>query len=341
MTQKSTSSIGLTAELSSMANRLRLAKTVAIFTHMRPDPDAVGSQVAAGLALRRLGVMPTLVDLSPVPPMLEFLYPTHQALERISLTAEKSQFPLREFDLILILDTCTQAQLERAWLYLHQRRSKILVLDHHRTRDAIGDMIVADVTAAACAELVADLIAALNVDLDRDMSTALLAGLAADTGWFRFDSVTPRSYQLAARLVSAGAAPSLIFQNLAQKESMAKLALIQRALANLVWLADGRIAVMELSQADFARTGAASFETDGLTDYPMMVSTAIISVLLSEAPDGIIRVNLRSKHTVDVSAIAAEFGGGGHIRAAGCRLAGPLSAAHQALSARLLEALPA
>ncbi len=339
MTCEFRSPAAIQADLRALADRLKLAKTVAVFTHMRPDPDAIGSQVAAGLALRRLGIRPTLVDLSPVPPMLNFLYPDQQAFERISLTAEKSQFPPREFDLLLILDTCTKAQLERAWPYLEGRDDKILVLDHHRTRDAIGSLIVADVSAAACTELVADLVDALGVGLTQDISTALLAGLAADTGWFRFDSVTPRSYALAARLVAAGAAPSRIYQNLSQQESMAKLALIQHALTNLTWLAKGRIALMELSQADFANTGAASFETDGLTDYPMMVSTTMIVALLSEAPDGIIRVNLRSKHTIDVSMIAAGFGGGGHMRAAGCRLSGPLPAAREALSAKLLEAL--
>ena len=322
-----------------VVGRLKQARTVAIFTHMRPDPDAIGSQVAAGLALRKFGITPTLVDLSPVPPALDFLYPVQASLERISLTGENPHFPPREFDLILIVDTCTKAQLERAWPYLESRGSKILVLDHHRTRDAIGSLIVADVSAAACTELVADLIEALGIGLDQDMSTALLAGLAADTGWFRFDSVTPRSYGLAAQLVAAGAAPARIYQNLAQRESMAKLALIQHALQNLIWLGDGRVAVMELSRADFAATGAASFETDGLTDYPMMVATAVIVALLSEAPDGVIRVNLRSKHTVDVSLIAAGFGGGGHIRAAGCRLPGPLPAAREILSTRLLDAL--
>ena len=339
MTHKFHPPTAVDVDWNTVVDRLRRAKTVAIFTHMRPDPDAIGSQVAAGLALRKLGITPTLVDLSPIPPTLDFLYPAQTALERISLTAENSAFPPREFDLILIVDTCTKAQLERGWPYLESRSGKILVLDHHRTRDAIGSLIVADVSAAACTELVADLVDALGIGLDQDISTALLAGLAADTGWFRFDSVTARSYGLAARLVAAGAAPSQIYQSLAQKESMAKLALIQHALSNLIWLGDGRIAIMELSAADFAATGAASFETDGLTDYPMMVSTAVIVALLSEAPDGVIRVNLRSKHTIDVSLIAAGFGGGGHIRAAGCRLPGPLSAARKALSARLLEAL--
>ena len=339
MTCEFRSPAAIHADLNTLSDRLKLARTVAIFTHMRPDPDAIGSQVAAGLALHALGITPTLVDLSPVPPTLAFLYPVQPILERISLTAEISQFPPREFDLILILDTCTKAQLERAWPYLECRKEKILVLDHHRTRDTIGRLIVADVSAAACTELVADLVDALGIGLTQDISTALLAGLAADTGWFRFDSVTPRSYTLAARLVAAGAAPSQIYQNLSQRESMAKLALIQHALTNLTWLANGIIALMELSQMDFAATGAASFETDGLTDYPMMVSTTMIVALLSEAPDGIIRVNLRSKHTIDVSMIAAGFGGGGHMRAAGCRLPGPMPSAREAISMSLLNAL--
>jgi phosphoesterase RecJ-like protein len=173
------------------------------------------------------------------------------------------------------------------------------------------------------------------------MALPLMAGLVGDTGWFRFDSVRPRTHEMAADLVRQ-VNPALLYERLMQNEARSKLPLMERALASLRWSCQDRFACMMLRHADFAESGATQSQTEYLVDMPMMVSTTEIVALMSEldaGEAGRIRVSLRSKHEIDVNRICNRFGGGGHAKAAGCRLDGPIDAAYAALAKAVEAAL--
>ncbi len=331
------------ADLATIAQRLQDCSTVGIFTHARPDPDAIGSQLACARALHSLGIRPTLIDITPVPPTLEFLYAGAEPISRISLgVAAAGKAPaLPNFDGILLVDTHSVSQLEGGRDYILQRRATTLVIDHHRTGDNIASVMACDTSAAACVELIADLLTPLNVPLSHAIAEPLYAGLVGDTGWFRFDSVTPRTHALARQLLATGVEPAAMYRQLAQQESPAKLRLMAAALASLQYLGQQQIAVMTLSKSDFIQAGAESWQTDGLVDWTMSVGTVEVVALLSETDDGRTRVNLRSKTHIDVSAICAHFGGGGHARAAGCRMTGSPAMAAAQLTPELLKAVKA
>lgn len=165
-----------------------------------------------------------------------------------------------------------------------------------------------------------------------------MAGLVADTGWFRFDSVTPRTHEMAAALTPF-VDNSRLYERLSQMESKAKLGLMGRALGSVQMAFGDRFAWMVLRQRDFAETGAAQSQTEGLVDLPMVVGTVEVVALLTETPEGRVRGSLRSKRGVDVNKICNEFEGGGHAKAAGCRFDGPVEGAVERLREAVGRAL--
>lgn len=325
-------------KLKQAAARLQTARRVAIFTHQRPDPDAIGSQTALACALVDGRAHVEIIALSQSAPPYEFLYAGCGAVVK-TFDAAWARDAGPAFDTIAVVDTCAYQQLEPAQEFLRAQSEKIVVLDHHHARDPLSSMIVSDISAAACVEIVADLMELLHTPLNEPSANALLAGLVGDTGWFRFDSVTPRTHRLAARCVEAGARPASLYAQLSQQERPSRLRLMQRALESMVYFADEQATLIQLTKNDFDAAGAAPTETEGLVDLPMQLKTVEASALLSEMADGRFRANLRSKTWLDVNAIGQKFGGGGHVRAAGCRIPGPAAAAATALRQAISDAL--
>jgi phosphoesterase RecJ-like protein len=221
---------------------------------------------------------------------------------------------------------------------LRRMKERVVAVDHHLTRDDIG-LVFADTTAAACAEILWGMTGALGVEADEGIATVLLAGLVADTGFFRFDSVTGRTLRAAAEMTDSGAKVAQMYERITQTEQPSKLALIARALASVRWAGANKVAVMTLRQKDFADVGAMVGQTEGIVNWALDVGTVEVAALLTEMPDGKIRGSLRSKHGVDVNAIARTFGGGGHAKAAGLRLEGPMEAAREQVIAATLAGM--
>lgn len=330
--------------LSDVLQRLKQARRAAIFTHVRPDPDALGSQSAAAILLAGLGVKEIhRVQFAEVPALYRFLVEGVPG-ETSMWSAEWAGGVGGAVDTIVLVDTCTYQQLEPAQAFLKAEHDKIVAIDHHLSRDDVGPLLYSDTEAAACVEIVWELFRAAKIPLDRVSALPLMAGLAGDTGWFRFDSVRPRTHLMAADLVPH-VDPSALYERLMQNETPSKLGLMERALASIRWsgpVAGGgsnRFACMLLRRADFSETGATQSQTEYLVDMPMMVGSVEVVALLTEMSDGRVRASLRSKHGVDVNQICNRFGGGGHAKAAGCRLNGPLDSAYAQLRQAVAEAL--
>ncbi len=325
--------------LAAIVERLKKARHVAIFTHQRPDPDALGSQVAAAEILRRLGTEKIVVMQFAKPPaqyafLLENLTPN----EIDEWSSEWAGSAGGLIDTILVVDTCTYSQLEPAMGFLKAEREKVVVLDHHLSRDDLGPLIYADTSAAACVEILWDLAHEAAISIDQKLALPLMAGLVSDTGWFRFDSVKPRTHLMAADLTPL-VDNSRLYSLLQQMETKPKVALMQRALAGIQWSCEDRFACMILRQSDFRETAAAQSQTEYLVDLPLVVKTVEVVALLTETPEGKIRGSLRSKRDVDVNQICRQFSGGGHAKAAGCRFDGTIEQAATALHNAVANAL--
>jgi phosphoesterase RecJ-like protein len=289
-----------------------------LVTHRRPDGDAIGAVAALTRVLRDWNQDPRPTLFEPFPPRYAFLAdltPWHNwDHEHAQLTAE--------CDALVILDTCALPQLEPLAAYLPQS-PRTLVIDHHATRDPLAtrptDLCLVDESAGAASLLVAEWMQTTGVPLTPPIATALLTGLATDCGWFRFANTDARMLRTAAELSAAGASVNAIYRAVHEQDPLAKLRLIARMLQTLELHADGRLAVLSLRRADFEATGADRTMTEDVVNEPGRLAGLEATILFTEERDGRVRVNFRSKSTLDVAALAARFGGGGHTRAAGAR----------------------
>ena len=217
----------------------------------------------------------------------------------------------------------------------------LLNIDHHLTNPRFGTVNLVDARAAATAELVTLLAQRMSVPLSVPAATCLLAGLMTDTLSFQTESTTPRTLRVGASLLEAGAPlPALAFRFFRQRTRHSAL-VWSGALGTLRFGAGGRVAWVEVSRAVLEAAGPEA-DSGGLSGFAASIEGVEVGFSLEEAPDGTVFVGLRSA-TVDVAAVAARFGGGGHARAAGCQFVPPatLAAAGAALLAVIEGALPA
>jgi phosphoesterase RecJ-like protein len=303
---------------------------ILITSHTKPDGDACGCIAVMYDALRGVGKNVTPLLLSAVPQWYEFLF-----AEKPAVLGEDVQFDeltagrLGQFDLILIVDTNSHSQLAKFNDYLKLNDAPILILDHHETSDGLGDVELVDSDAAATALIVLDLFKYANWPVTEKIAESLFVALATDTGWFQFSNTDSRVYRACAELIDAGVKPTKIYDHLYLNFSYPRFKLLAGMLDKLELYLDGRFAMMQITQRDFERTGAAYSDTENLINESHRIDSVEASALFIELKDGRIRCSLRSRGPLDVSKIAAKYGGGGHTMAAGTFLPGPLENAKQ------------
>ena len=316
------------------------SNNILITTHTKPDGDACGCVAAMCEALGALGKNVTPLLLSPVPQWYEFLFAEKPTIldEDIKLD-ELTAGRLGQFDLILIVDTNSRSQLPKFSDYLKQNNVPVLVLDHHETSDNLGDVELVDRDAAATGMIVLDLLKYAGWPVTGKIAESLFVAVATDTGWFRFSNTNSRVYQVCAELIEAGVKPSQIYGHLYLNFSHPRFRLMAGMLNKLELLLDGRCAVMQITRQDFEQTGAAYSDTENLINESHRIESVRVSALFIELKDGRIRCSMRSKGPLDVSKIAAKFGGGGHTMAAGTFLPGPLENAKKLITAEVSKSI--
>ena len=303
---------------------------ILITTHTRPDGDACGSVAAMTETLAAMGKNARPILLSPLPEWYEFLFAKRPAVLGDDVTLE--QLKAGAFfkpDLIVIVDTNSYSQLPKFTDYLKQKDCPILIIDHHVTSDGLGDVELVESTAAAAGLIIFDFLKYAGWQMPPEVTEALFVAIATDTGWFQFSNTNARVHQSCAELIDAGANPTSIYHDLYQNFSHQRFKLMTAMLATLELHFDGRYAAQHIVQADFKQTGAAHKDTENLIDECQRISSVEVSALFVELADGRVKCSLRSRGAVDVRRVAAKFGGGGHIMAAGVHLPGPMKNAKQ------------
>ena len=314
------------------------SSNILITTHTRPDGDACGCIVAISDVLAALGKKAKALMLSPIPEWYEFLFTEKvPVLGEDVVLGQLTEGRFGEFDLIIIVDTNSYSQLPKFDQYLKQADKPILIFDHHVTADGLGDVELVDSDAAATALIIFDLLKYAKWPVTEKIAEALFVAVATDTGWFQFSNTDSRVYRCCAELIDAGAKPTEIYHSLYQNFSHPRFKLMLAMLNTLQLHLDGRFATQHILQRDFQKTGATHKDTENLINECQRISTVEAAALFVELKDGRIRCSLRSKGGVDVSKIAARFGGGGHKMAAGTFLPGPLENAKQLIMAEMNE----
>lgn len=318
-------------DVAQVAEMLRRAGRILFFLHVGPDGDSIGSSLAVCRAMRGLGKEAWCVGVDPVPRIYRFL-DGWDTLFRPWETIDG------DWDVACFLD-CGDLQRIGAAEPLLARCRTTLNIDHHSTNSLYGQYNWLDYRAAAVGEMAYRLLVELGVALDREMATALYTSLVTDTGQFRYESVTPETHRIAAALLACGVRPYDVAQAIFENETVGRMRLLAACLGTLQLHAGGRIATLRVTRAMLAETGALDEDVEGLVNHARAVQGVEVGVLLREAPDGKVRINLRSRGVVDVGDLARGFGGGGHARAAGATAVGSLDEVEAAVIAATLTRL--
>ena len=302
--------------LGRVAGLLRQHDRFAVIGHVDPDLDSVGSALALTAALRALGKQ--AVAVSPDPPARSWSFlPGFQEL----VVGEAVPFAV---DVAVVVDAeLSEKRLGRAWPIARDARLRINV-DHHDTNPMQAEAGLVEPEAAATGELIFRLVQTLGVPLSPAVAVPLYAAILTDTGSFRFANTRADTFRMAATLVEAGVDPAEVARAIYDTRPWAYLRLLGQLLTGLQRSEDGRVAWMELGRSMAEASGLPAAELDGLVQYARMVDGVEVALLFKELGPRLTRVSLRSQRYVDVSAIARTFGGGGHLRAAGCTLAAAL-----------------
>jgi len=304
-----------------------------LMTHIRPDADGIGAQLALHSALIALGKKPRVAIASKLLPRYEFLDPKRETIEDF----KPAKFT--DCDCVVVLDTGTWNQLGDFGDWLKTSPLPRVVVDHHRTQDDLGGLQLVDTNAEATGRLAYEIIQALGAPISKAAANHMFMALASDTGWFRHPNTTPATFALASLLTEAGAQPTILYEHLYEAAPLARFRLTGVALERLQVRAGGLIAFTEIYLSDYPATGSVPGDTEDLINYPRSVAGVEVGLVFIEQPGGGTKISFRARSRVDVSKVAEQFGGGGHRLASGARTNLPLPETRDKVVAAIEQAL--
>ena len=297
-----------------------------ITAHERLDGDALGSELALCQMLKGLGKEAVVYNQDPTPEKYLFLPGSDGIVHELP--------PLGPFEVAFVLDC---SELERVGRESARIGTipDLVNIDHHVSNGGFCDVRLIDPQASSTGELIFRLVRDMGLAVTGEMATCLYTAILTDTGGFRYGNTRRGALLTAADLVTGGADPQWISENVYETDSPARIRLLAAVLPTLTLEEGGRVGSLVVMQKALADAGALPEHTEGFVDLPRSIRGVEISILYAELPDGCFKLSLRSKGIVNVERVARAFGGGGHINAAGCRVGGELSE----IRMRIIEAI--
>lgn len=303
-----------------------------LLSHIRPDGDAIGSQLALGFALLAAGKKVRMINDDGLPENLAFL----PGSDRIETPPSE---PL-DVEVAIALDTATKPRLGENSLHAASHAKIWINIDHHVSNPRYGDFNLIDSSSPATGQILYQLIIALGLPLPAESRDAIYVAVSTDTGSFQYPSTTAATYEMAADLIKRGLDVGTINSKTYDSYPYRRVELMRALLNTLEVSPDGKVAHWEMRDQTRIDLGLRPEDSEGLIDIIRAIRGVQLAVFFEELPDGKIRVSMRSKQRrFDVCKIAAEFGGGGHALAAGIRMTGPLEAAKQLVLAAIRRSI--
>lgn len=303
-----------------------------VTTHMNPDGDAIGSEIGLARFLLRRGADVRVVNQEATPRNLAYLEESGPAIEVFD--PGRHETLLRGPVLVVLLDNSAPDRLGRMEPILLDVAEKVLCIDHHPASGTPWRHNILDERECATAAMIFDLVRSLGQEPDLPMAEALYAGLATDTGFFRFNSTRARAHEIAGALLSAGVEPARCYREIYERNSPAWTRLLGEALARLRLDAGGAVVSVTITREMTERCGAIGVDTSEMTTFLLAIEGVRIALLFREGDGGRVKVSLRSKGTLDVYRLASEYGGGGHRNASGIVTSGRLDGIVEEIVAR-------
>ncbi|RMD92743.1 MAG: bifunctional oligoribonuclease/PAP phosphatase NrnA [Calditrichaeota bacterium] len=292
-----------------------------ITTHVNPDGDGLGSEIALANFLRQKKKAVKIINNSHVPENYLFLDPNSE-IELFS--KDRHIEAVTSSDVIFILDISDWARLRELGEIVQGLGTKKICIDHHPLREPFADLDIIYPEASSTGELIFELLVGLGAKINQRISEAIYTAILTDTGSFRFTNTSPAAHRIVATLLENGINPQKIYSNVYENQSLAKVRLMARVLNDLQLDYEGKLAWMRITQKMLKQTGATLKDTEGLADYPRSIAGVEVALLFMELEDGRVKISFRSKGNVVINGLAQYFSGGGHAFAAGATTDGPL-----------------
>jgi phosphoesterase RecJ-like protein len=285
-------------------------------THVNPDADAIGSEIAFYNLLKKLGKKVYIINHSSLPYNMEF-FNIDNVIQKYDEVLHKNIF--NEVDVIVALDfnrADRTVSMEKA---IRKSNKLKICIDHHQDPEEFVDHQFIDTDYCATGQIIYDFIYHTKiVELDLKIAEAIYAAIMTDTGSFRFDRTTSEVHIIIAELLKLGVNPEQVYDKLYDQSKFSKVKLLGRALNSINLLADNKIGYMTITQKDFEELGAIESDTENFVNYNLSIENVVLGILFIELKNGF-KVSFRSKGNIPVNKLANEFGGGGHTNAAGAR----------------------
>ena len=283
-----------------------------LISHMLPDGDSIGSLLAMADGLRSMGKEVKAFTPGHIPKKYSFLHGSKQ----VSSIPEIEDYETT----VLVLDS---SDLDRLGDFKDavSGSKKIINIDHHITNQEYGDLNLVDPEAAATGEIIYLLLKEIGSEINMQIAESLYVAISADTGSFKFDNTTSRTHKIIAALLETGISPGVLSQKIFDERPLSFYLLLKEALSSLELYEDRLVAVMSLSKDIRERNGATTDDLEGIVNYTRNIEGVELGILFYVEGENEVKVGFRSRH-LDVSALAGKLNGGGHARAAGCRMYG-------------------
>jgi len=301
-------------------------------SHVRPDADAIGSEMGLAGLLEAKGKRVRIVNPSAIAPRLTFLDPQNR-IKKLGEGATAED--ILDNDVHIIVDTSAWAQLADVGKLFRSTPATKVVIDHHARSDDIGAVEFKDETAEATGALIFHMARALDYPLTAEIATPLFCAIATDTGWFRFPATSSDTMRTIGDLIDLGAQPNLLYERLYDQCSIGRVKLAGRVLSRVTVENEGSLAYTWVALDDFAETGSKPVDTEDLVNECLRIEGTQCAFIAVEQPNKKVKFSFRSRTGFDVAQIAEQFGGGGHKQAAGAVLPGTLSATKNQVLAAL------
>ncbi len=287
-----------------------------ITSHMDPDGDSIGSQLGLFYALKDLGKKSYIVDQGQLPAKYDFLDPENL------IKGEANSIPFSPQ--VTVFVECPEIKRIGFVSDLLPPESIKINIDHHHDNDNYGDLNWVDTECCAAGEMIYYILREGKFNITPVIAMELYAAIVSDTGQFKFSSTSANGMKAASELIQLGANPKMISDKIFSRFAPETIKLLGNTLGNMAIVANGKIAVTQISRNDLKASNAKLENSEGFVDYLLSVAQIELGILFKEIDDKTVKVSLRSQNGVDASKLAREFNGGGHINAAGFTVNGAL-----------------
>lgn len=297
--------------LDSIVEEIKKAESIVVLTHETPDGDAIGSSLAMYNALKQIGKNVDVI-IPECPRNFNFLTGYNEI---------KKEGKITNYDLAITVDCATIERLN-GWQDYFDRANATINIDHHTKNGMFADYNYVNPASPACAQILIIVLEALNIKINKEIGECLLTGIITDTGGFKYQGVSSETFQFVAWLMQAGVNVSNVYKKALQIKTKSSFELEKIAMNRLEFLEDGKIAFTYITKQDEISVNAEPGDHEGIVEKGRNVEGVEVSAFLRQIEDKTYKVSLRANDYVNVSDVAMVFGGGGHVKAAGCKING-------------------